>query len=614
MCEMKSSKSADSIGQTNLPQVSGNSSTRAKQGIVPSRSSRTPSSPLSYVHSLPVKTNLPENKTKLAKRYSGSSKRNKVNIDHLLDFQSYRDLPEYIESHSKARVNRHKDLDRSRKPLPNRIVLRGMEYINVHYKFVVDHRYLYKVQALDPNIPVPLENIVAVIAPVGNACPICLLETPVAPRMMTACGHIICLKCVLSLMATELPKAQKRQAESVIERYRECPLCQKIIRPAELKPVVFNSVDERFDTPRPQCDTILTLMLRPHGSNLALPRSIDEQYPSIDNFPSIQQSSDLIPYLRILKGDAEYVLQLYSAEKQQINDLYDQERELYNEPRRLRDQALSHIDDEIASWTVQLNTPLATKPEAGPHTMRLDSSNYFYYQTGFNSNAVYVLSPLDMKVLRATHANEYHMLPSLVVARVENIRFEDLTTEAATSKYKFLSHLPVGTSIGFMECDWRDNEFVNQETWNTFRHDLVQRSKNLQKKFAREEKARIRALEEEETRTRNFFAKENGNAPDLEYESFLDPATFNNLVISDHHDLPSLPNATRSSTRNTDVNKPAQQTTVWGTQIPKADDPVSDDEYAWDAEETIRKAKEQLQLDAANGKRKKKRVVLLSSF
>ena len=178
-----------------------------------------------------------EQQLRNGKRVNGSSKKNQISINHLLDFLSYRDLEEYHMNRSR------KHTKKERRPSRLHQSLRGMAFVNVNYKFVVDCNGNYASQQIDPNIPFALEDIFQIIAHRGNQCPICLTDELVAPRMLTACGHILCLRCLLRLLESELPQAQKRQGAAVVEKYRECPLCSSIIRKKEVKPVRISSVN-----------------------------------------------------------------------------------------------------------------------------------------------------------------------------------------------------------------------------------------------------------------------------------------------------------------------------------------------------------------------------------
>ena len=98
-----------------------------------------------------------------------------------------------------------------------------------------------------------------------------------------------------------------------MEKYRECPLCFSIIRKHELKPVLMNNVDERFEVPKVGDEVVMTLMARPMDQILALPKLLAFD-SHIRGFPDTKQF-ELLPYLRIFKGDSQYILEMYEEEK-----------------------------------------------------------------------------------------------------------------------------------------------------------------------------------------------------------------------------------------------------------------------------------------------------------
>lgn len=560
-----------------------------------------------------------ENQISQGRQVVGTSKKNKISINHLLDFQSYTDLKEYKTNHSKSGKRRDSGNkgNRQHKFAPPKVHLQGMTFINVRYKFVVDYRKDYRVQELDPNVPLDTNDIIRIVVPKGNACPICLTEDQIAPRMITSCGHIICLKCVLSLLESEVPPLQKRESKAIVEKYRECPLCFSIIRKNELKPVLVHNIDERFETPKVDDEVVLTLMQRPKNGVLALPKALSQYQNVIDGFPWINQTNpDFNQYLRIFKSDMTYLVNMYDFERQQILANYEEEKLLYNESDTFVKLALAHIDQEISQWTQKLTEPIPPTSKSKHH---IDNSSYYYYQTGFNAPSMYVLSPLDVKVLKSAYNNSYEELPSLIVAKIENIKYEELTTETSTSKFKYISNLPSGTQVGFMECNWYQNEFVDPNTWNSYKEELTKRTKNSKNKFRREELNKRKALDEEEIRNRNFYARENGDRTDLTDDEYsIDYATsgMGTLTIIDNRELPTLVHERHEYTGPSDEMASMEyQTTIWGTKIPKAEEEAEyEDEDYWDAEEAIRKAREEMEQLAGKGKKKKKKkMILLSS-
>ncbi|KAI5965636.1 uncharacterized protein KGF55_000998 [Candida pseudojiufengensis] len=562
-----------------------------------------------------------ESQLKQGKKINGNSRKNQISINHLLDFQSYRDTEEYAENQQRQKQRRRSSSHKKYQQV-SKIHLTGMKFINVNFKFIVDSRKNYKIQEIDPNIPVDIKNIISIIAPKGASCPICLSDDLIAPRMIVSCGHILCLKCVLSLLEHEVPKAKKKESSAIIEKYRECPLCFSIIRKPELKPVIFDNVDERFEIPKVKDEVVLTLMARDSNKILSLPKSISIQN-HLNDFPNVNQI-ELSSYSRIMKGDFDYLKNMYENEKQQILKNYEEEKLLYGDDNELVEEAISHIDKEIEEWSTKF-----AEPSSVEKTFNLDESlthqtTFYYYQTGFNANTTYVLSPLDMKVLKNTYI-DYQNLPSTIIAKIENIRYEELSSETSINKYKYLSHLPVGTQIGFLECNWNNNEFISQNTWSLFKEDLLKRSKNSNKKFNREERNKKKAQNEEELKTLQFYLKENGQYNDEEYdENFINHKNFNFDTLSIQDNNINSPVLSSDQNLSTTESENDYQTTVWGTKIPKSllkdssaieDNDNNDDD--WDAEEMIRKAREEnLENDNESTnkkKKKKKRLVLLSS-
>lgn len=129
-----------------------------------------------------------------------------------------------------------------------------------------------------------------------------------------------------------------------------------IIRKNELKPVIIRYIDEQFEVPKVRDETVLTLMMRDLHKILSMPKAIAVSNHATD-FPDINQT-DLTSYLRIFKGDHNYMTSMYEVEKAQIIANHEEEKELYGDDLALVQQALSHIDQEVADWTSRLATPL----------------------------------------------------------------------------------------------------------------------------------------------------------------------------------------------------------------------------------------------------------------
>lgn len=528
-----------------------------------------------------------EEQVRQGKKVTGNSRKNQISINHLLEFQLYRDLPEYNQRYQHQNAHpRPKRGSQSRADRP-KLHLHGMRFINMNYRFAVDHRKAYNAQRLDPNVPVDTEDIVRIIVPKGDACPICLSEDLVAPRMITSCGHVLCLTCLLSLLNSEVPKNMKRESEAVVEKYKDCPLCGLIIRKHNVKPVQIQNVDARFEIPRVGDDIVLTLMTRSASDPIPLPYFLESERHTFATFPWVHQTNpDLSQYSRIMVADANYMIKMYEDEKQEIAAQSDLDEDLYGSTNELAKLAFESIDEEIQSWSLKFHNEL---PET-TISKQTGGANFFFYQSGFRASAVYVLSPLDMKLVRSSYGQEYSQLPPSVVAKVETIRFETLTEDLVTTKLKYLLHLPLGTAVGFLECNWLNNEYISAYSWDTFKADLTKRSKQLARKLRLEDQKKKQAMNEDELKIREILDQD-GVQHSL--------GGFDSLNIASH-ELPAL-SSNVSHSESGDMQK-----TIWGTHIPKGDQPPEEDDE-WDVLLQIQ------QQDQKGKKKKKKKLVLLQS-
>ena len=546
--------------------------------------------------------------------------KSKVSLSHLLNYRSYRELEEYRSSRRRPRHYGGGSSASSTTPTTSKTPLSGMAYVNLHYKFIVNDGGNYAAQQLDPNVPVARDDIIQIIAPRGNSCPICLTDDFVAPRMITACGHIICLACLLSLLDTEVPNFNRKDALAVVVKYNDCPLCGSIIRKHETKPVLIRDIDDRFEVPKVGQDTVLTLMSRPHNKLFSVPKTVEDCHYSIHDFPDVTEEH-LSGYLRIFKADYNYINAMYDKEIADITRLYHEEHALYQDDGTASKMATAEINKDKQLWHQKWQQRQQQQQQQQQHPQNhhhhhqnhhnpvlINSSNtFFYYETGFNAHDTYVLSPLDIKVLKTNYNHDYSQMPSSLIAHIETIHYEELTENSALKKYKYLSHLPLGTTIGFIECNWYKNEWISSSTWETFKEDLTKRSKRTNQKFKREERNRQRALHNEEKRNKMFFDMENKGISSVdEYEDIVS-GNMGSLSIIDNR-MPELTQNEEAVESESLEEEKRYETTVWGTKIRSSSRP---DDGDWEAEEMIRRAKEEMN-KGGKGKKKKK-MVLMSS-
>ena len=94
--------------------------------------------------------------------FKARGRKTRISINHLLEFQ----LPERTKEPSSGAVAGKKKTKRSDQ---EHIHLHGDSYINANFKFLVDDRFTYEEQGLDPNVPIPHEKIVRVTASKGQS-------------------------------------------------------------------------------------------------------------------------------------------------------------------------------------------------------------------------------------------------------------------------------------------------------------------------------------------------------------------------------------------------------------------------------------------------------------
>ncbi|KAI7708992.1 hypothetical protein KC353_g10673 [Hortaea werneckii] len=130
------------------------------------------------------------------------------------------------------------------------------------------------------------------------------------------------------------------------------------------------------------------------------------------------------------------------------------------------------------------------------HEMRLppekpQPAEYLFYQALQH----YYLSPLDIRILKSAFTS-YHLFPSSILPRVERVSSGHVVDDELRKRVKYLSHLPYGCEVGFLECDWTDT--VPPHVLHEFKPMLDRRRRRADEKEAREEKERVRIEKAEE--------------------------------------------------------------------------------------------------------------------
>ncbi|TQS36578.1 hypothetical protein Golomagni_02966 [Golovinomyces magnicellulatus] len=582
-----------------------------------------------------------------------TSRRGQISITHLMNFT----LPPLQQDHRNA-------FSRERKSHSNRcghILKDRARYIHANYRFIVKPDGDYKLQMTDTDQSLDWNDILQILVSAvsqSSSCPICLSH-PVAPRMVR-CGHIMCLSCLIRFMHSDDQGNTMPQKKSC---WKNCPICWDNINLSERKPVRWFTGKEKPPAQEGQ-EVALRLISRQPGTVLALPRENSLVLDKLENIPWYSPG-DVANYARIMKGGEEYMLEQYNIE---IDDLKCLEKEdelmfcekpewtrkalidIYESKKKIKGTGDPHpacknfiestlevhlnpiLDDKINAQAPSLvqgpETPLDVKsvknenPDLKKHYLNNGQNNltkpYFFYQSLPN----YYLSPLDIRILKSAYGS-FELFPSKLNPCVERVSSGHIIDSESRKRMKYLSHLPQGCEVKFLECNW--NGVVAPEIISQFSREIEKRRKRNSEKETREELDRLRAVEAEENlqwasaKSRNNFWPK-----DLSEEASHSLATSSNFPSSgsnqpDHCIL----------SQSTDFTGPR---TVWGTasialesqEIPAHQSvPHENDGWlqAWETEfqlenSLISDAQEQsLKIVGGNrhGKKKAKKITLMST-
>ncbi|KAJ6258608.1 hypothetical protein Dda_6655 [Drechslerella dactyloides] len=193
---------------------------------------------------------------------------------------------------------------------------------------------------------------------------------------------------------------------------------------------------------------------------------------------------------------------------------------------------------------------------------------YFFYQALPHS----YLSPLDIRILKVAFGS-FAAFPSTVLPRVENFSMGHVVDDELRKRARYLSHLPYGCEVAFLECDWTD--IVPPEILGRFRADLERRRRKKLDKDNREERERARA-EREEDEKRWITARKDraaaGGGPEDEIGLAMeisrrefDIANGGVLFETLEEEEGLVPNGPKLGFGSLPQSSPPNSRTVWGT-------------------------------------------------
>lgn len=489
-------------------------------------------------------------------------RKTQVSINHLLDFQ----LPE-IERSSETEADLRTINQRKNKNRPH-LHLSGDSFINVNYRLLVKESSNYKAQENNPNLTFNDEDIVSVIIPRGQNCPICLCEEPVAPRMVS-CGHVFCYSCLINFFDIEETIKNKETGYTKKRKYKDCPLCNNVVRPQRIKKVIYEDLDteEIFrKKPVPGAEISLILMCKPHNSLLALPVNLNIDPLTIGNFPNAR-IKDIACYSRVMKCDPSFNLELLQEDIDAINMQYEIDHALFNQSDRYSKLAIEQINTSVSTLLSLVDeSSLISSVDSDFQKLGIstnlrekysDKNAFFFFQTTFQSSTKFFLSPLDVKILLNAFGS-YDNFPMSIAAVVENVHYDTVVTEQFIRRYKYVGHLPLGTEIALIDIDWRRVPIIPQETLSLFSKELKQRRRQFNLKQQKEDKLKKIYQAKLEHDHQEFYRTENGD-PDyhnVQYNRI--PNTDTSLDTLDSHRIPIEPCGRKQKYK---------EKTIWGTSI-----------------------------------------------
>ncbi|TVY87306.1 putative RING finger protein [Lachnellula willkommii] len=491
-------------------------------------------------------------------------------------------------------------------------------YIHANYRFIVKPYGDYKPQAVNADQHLDWNDVLQILASSVSqeaSCPICLSH-PVAPRM-AKCGHIFCLPCLIRYMHSTddtNPLPEKKA------RWKKCPICWDSVYISDTKPVRWYTGQEGA-SPREGDDVVLRLVMRQPGSTLALPRDGADALGKAEDIPWYF-AAEVTDYARIMKGSEGYMLEQYDNEIEELKRQENEDELMFGEepewtrkavnavnaakdnvrgvgdpplmpkqpaekkPKRqpiqfkpmedvpemyfIQNSSQSGLDlpilptptsDSEQQTAAQQNPPLKPLYQHASNEAHRPDDPYFFYQGLLH----YYLAPLDIRILKSAFGN-FASFPSTLLPRVERVSTGHIMDDELRKRTKYLSHLPYGCEVGFLECNWTD--VVAPEILEQFLPEIEKRRKRNRDKENREEKDRLRAEKaEDEAR----WATARRKRPIMPTENFSEddfhPLASSSLDAANA----SPPWATRRGSSFASLaspsTSPSAPRTVWGTTV-----------------------------------------------
>ncbi|KAJ1959712.1 hypothetical protein IWQ62_004506, partial [Dispira parvispora] len=459
------------------------------------------------------------------KAKSRGSRRNVQSLNHLLNFTLPARQPPAGSSDLQIRRRRLRQK-------ANYEPYRKERFINANYRFLLNPRGDYTVYCVDPDVPIPWDDVEQVLIATHQplTCPICLM-TPVAPRI-TKCGHVYCLPCVTRYLHTSTATTPEAVEQERRRTWKKCPICWDPIYLRDLRSArAWNVWYLPPGSARPEAQTAdddelltlnepLTLRLVQRGPRSiltepwGLSRAVGLPGLVTDYSASIPWdfTPDAFTFSKLLLASPSYMLEELQRDQEAL-------RESLTESQSSGDAAListlevclrdvqSRIDtlaatpansQELASRREGHQSSLSTALTATTSSSTYDGATqvknmgvfdqdeevHVYYQAD-DGQHIY-LHPLDWRVIQYEFKEQRDQpLPPSLTLTVQ-WKEETTMTEDLRRRCKYLSHLPLGCDLVFVQVDLQG--LVSSECYEAFASTLERRRERQLAKLAHEKR------------------------------------------------------------------------------------------------------------------------------
>ncbi len=265
----------------------------------------------------------------------------------------------------------------------------------------------------DPDFSLEWSKVALVIVPTvaSPVCAICL-DSPICPRLVQ-CGHFFCQLCLLRYYALCLDTPLSKSPNS--KSWRRCPVCFEMVSLKDTRPVHFAPLEDVIKS-----GGWCKFVLRRHPS------------PSKD----ISSLDDLCPFDRYTRVTPALFKQLQENIAVELDQLVSTLEGLDYDLIKAHLQTIS-LDPTIDNSTLSPTLPRSS----------------VYFHQAADGQQLY-LHPLNIKMLKEAYGS-YSGFPSVLHLHILQIDWLTLTEESRR-RFKNLSHLPLGTSVGLCEVDLTD--------------------------------------------------------------------------------------------------------------------------------------------------------------